>query len=42
MYVAKKADAVYVLHAFQKKRKRPGEKILIWRRGATSKLENEP
>lgn len=36
IYVAKRADAVYVLHAFQKKRKRLKRKTLTWQQHATN------
>lgn len=41
LYVAKRADAVYVLHAFEKNRRRRGARMLSWRLIATGRSENE-
>lgn len=41
IYVAKFDNAVYVLHAFHKKRRRPARKTLNWRRDVTDRLEAE-
>lgn len=40
VYVAKHHEAVYVLHAFQKKTKKLANKRLIWHASVTSKLED--
>jgi len=37
IYVAKLVDAIYVLHAFQKKRKEPVARISSWPGDATGK-----
>ena len=37
IYVAKIKDAVYVLHAFHKKHRKPARKTSSWQRGDTSR-----
>lgn len=41
IYVAKFDNAVYVLHAFTKRRRRPARKTSNWRLGVIDRLEAE-